>query len=133
MEERIARELTVAKYSTWYCIITTYSNRVEIVRFGPKKTITALKRVHLVKMSMYIYSAKNFLPYPMWDITNTLPSKYNVLVVSYEIVGSNRQTPLIGPNKPPHGDPRSILIPFIMARIEYERKFLALYICKGSS
>ena len=29
----------------------------------------ALKRVYLIKMSLYIYSAKNFLP--MWDITNT--------------------------------------------------------------
>ena len=31
----------------------------------------ALKHVYLVKMNLYIYSTRNLLPYPMWDITNT--------------------------------------------------------------
>lgn len=29
-----------------------------------------LKRVYRIKKSLYIYDSKNFLPYPMWDITN---------------------------------------------------------------
>ena len=31
--------------------------------------LTSLKRVYLVKRSLYIYSTRNILPYPMWDIT----------------------------------------------------------------
>ena len=44
---------------------------VDIVLFGPKVALTALKHVYLVKRSLYIYSVRNFLPYLMWDITNT--------------------------------------------------------------
>ena len=40
-------------------------NHVDIVRFGPKGALTALKRVYLVKRSLYIYSARSLLPYPM--------------------------------------------------------------------
>ena len=81
--------------------IIFFPNRIDIVRFGPKGVLTALKRVYLVKRSLYIYSARNFLSYPMWDITNTLPCRHNVLVVSHGIARSNRQTPLTGSNKPP--------------------------------
>ena len=38
---------------------------VDIVRFEPKWALTALKRVYLIKRSLYIYSTRNFLPYPM--------------------------------------------------------------------
>ena len=41
------------------------ANYVDIIRFGLKGALTALKRVYLVKKSLYIYSARNFLPYPM--------------------------------------------------------------------
>ena len=44
-------------------------NHVDIVRFRPKGALTALKRVYLVKRSLSIYSVRNILPYPMWDIT----------------------------------------------------------------
>ena len=43
------------------------------VWFGPKGALTALKRVYFVKRSLYIYSVRNILSYPMWDITNTPP------------------------------------------------------------
>ena len=46
-------------------------NRVDIVRFGSKEALTALKHVYLVKRRLYIYRVRNFLSYPMWDITNT--------------------------------------------------------------
>ena len=48
-------------------------NHVDIVRFGPKGALTALKHVYLVKRSLYIYSDRNILPYPMWDITMLAP------------------------------------------------------------
>ena len=32
---------------------------------------TTLKRVYEVERSPYLYSARKFLPYPMWDVTNT--------------------------------------------------------------
>ena len=44
----------------------------------------------MVKKSPYLYNTRNFLPYLMWDITVT---PY-VLIVPYEIVEPNRQTPL---------------------------------------
>ena len=75
-----------------------------------------LKRVYLVKMSFYIYSTRNILSYPMWDITNSPPSspcRHNVLVVSHGIAGSNKQTPLTGLNKPLHQGRGSALIPFV--------------------
>ena len=49
---------------------TPTPNHVDIVRFWPKGALTALKRVYLIKRNLYIYCAKNFLPYPMWDITD---------------------------------------------------------------
>ena len=49
----------------------TAPNHVDIVRFGPNGALMALKHVHLVKRSLYIYSVRNFLPYLMWDVTNT--------------------------------------------------------------
>ena len=58
--------------------------------FGPKDALTVLKRAP--------------------------PCRYNVLVVSYEIVGPNKQTFLTGPNKPPHRGRRSALIPFVTIR-----------------
>ena len=55
---------------------------------------------------MHVYNTKNFLSYPMWDITITLLPLcgHNVLIVSYMIVG---------PNKPLYQDQGSILIPFV--------------------
>ena len=35
------------------------------------RVLTALKRVYRIKMSLYIYSVRNFLPYLVWDVTNT--------------------------------------------------------------
>ena len=60
-----------------------------------------------------ILENKVFLLYLMWDITNTSPCRHNVLVVSHWIAGSNRQIPIIGPNKPPHRGRGSALIPFV--------------------
>ena len=34
--------------------------------------LTALKRVYKVERSPYLYSARKFLPYPMWDVTHHL-------------------------------------------------------------
>ena len=39
------------------------------VCFEPKWAFTTLKLVNLIKRNLYIYSVKNFLPYPIWDIT----------------------------------------------------------------
>ena len=60
-------------------------NRVDIVRFGPKEVLTALKHVYLVKKSLYIYSARNFLPYPMWDITSNFSGWLCVTLIIYSI------------------------------------------------
>ena len=38
------------------------------VNSKPKGTLMVLKHVYMIKRSLYIYSVKNFLPYPMWDI-----------------------------------------------------------------
>ena len=35
--------------------------------------LTALKRVYKVERSPYLYSARKFLPYPMWDVTSNDP------------------------------------------------------------
>ena len=72
------------------------------------------KTRHLVKRSLYIYSAKNFLPYSMWDITNTLSCKHNVLVVSHGIAGPNKWTP----KQTPHRGRGSVLIPFVTTCIQ---------------
>ena len=70
-----------------------------------------LKHIYMVKRSSCIYSVKNFLPYPIQDITITLYlCRYNVLILFHEIMRSNRQTFLIGSNKPPHGGQESTLI-----------------------
>ena len=54
-------------------VVRPAPNRVDIVRFEPKGALMALKRVYLIKRSFYIYSINNFLPYPMWDMTNIPP------------------------------------------------------------
>ena len=46
-------------------------NRINIIRFNPKGALTTLKRVYRVKRSPYLYSVRNFPPYPIWDVTNT--------------------------------------------------------------
>ena len=115
--KRPKNEPKLTKYTHTHTV-TTAPNHIDIVRFGPKKTLTALKRVYLVKRSLYIYSVRNLLPYPMWDITNTPPCRHNVLVVSHGITGPNRQTPLTEPNKPPHRGRGSALIPFVTTRTQ---------------
>ena len=84
--------------SALIAFVTLAPNRVGIVRFGLKEALTALKRVYKVKKTPYLYSAKNFPPYPMWDFTTPppLPCRHNILVVSYGIVAPNKQTPLWG-------------------------------------
>ena len=51
----------------WYHLLRPAPNHVDIVRFGPKEALTALKRVYLVKRSLYIYSVGNILSYPMYE------------------------------------------------------------------
>ena len=58
--------------STLIPFVRPAPNRVDIVRFRPKGALTALKRIYRVKRSPYLYSAKNFPPHPMWDVTNFL-------------------------------------------------------------
>ena len=74
---------------------------------------------HDFKIQLY-RRAKNFLPYPMWDIIDTPhpQCRHNVLVVSHGIVGPNRQTPFKGANKPLHRDRGSILIHFVMTHTQ---------------
>ena len=38
---------------------------------APQRAFSTLKHVYLVERSLYLYSTKKFLPYPMWDVTNT--------------------------------------------------------------
>ena len=38
--------------------------------------LTALKRVYKVERSSYLYSARKFLPYPMWDVTKNASPLY---------------------------------------------------------
>ena len=92
--------------------VTTHTNHVDIVRFGPKGALTTLKCVYRVTRSPYLFSTRNFPPYLMGDVTNTPPCRHNVLVMSHRIAEPNRQTPLMGLNKPPHWGRGSTLIPF---------------------
>ncbi|RVW42196.1 Cytochrome P450 85A [Vitis vinifera] len=39
--------------------------------YPPSMRNIVTTRIYLVKRRLYIYRASNFLPYPMWDITNT--------------------------------------------------------------
>ena len=67
--------------------------------------ITALKHVYKVERSPYLYSARKFLPYPMWDVTNTPPMQtQRPRCVPWDY-GAKR-------NKPPHQGRGSALIPF---------------------
>ena len=106
--------MLLSRQLAWLCPhVTTHSQPCRYCPLWTQRALTALKRVYLVKRSLYIYSAKNILPYPMWDITNTPPCRHNVLVVSHGIVGLNKQTPLTEPNKPPHRGWGLALIPFV--------------------
>ena len=58
-----------------------------------KRVFMVLKRIYIIKRSLYLYNIKNFILYPTWNITNTPSYKYNGLIVSHGIVGSKRQTP----------------------------------------
>ena len=51
--------------STMIPFVTKRIQHVDIVRFGPKGTFTALKRVYMVKNNLYLYNTRNFLPYLM--------------------------------------------------------------------
>ena len=93
--------------------VMTHSQPYRYCPLWTQRALTTLKVVYLVRRSLYIYSVRNFSPYPMWDVTNTPPCKHNVLVVSHGIAGPNRQTPLTGPNKPPHRGRGLTLIPFV--------------------
>ena len=79
--------------------VTTWPNHIDIVRFEPQGALTALKRVYLVEKSLYLFSARKFLPYSIWDVTNTSSCRHNVLIVSYEIARPNKLTPPTGPNE----------------------------------
>lgn len=46
--------------------------------------------VYMVKRGSYIYSAKNFSPYPMWDMTIILSCRHNIFVVSHGIAEPNK-------------------------------------------
>ena len=60
-------------YTIWFCAFMKrlVPKHVDIVCFRPKGTLTTLKRIYKVTRSPYLYSAMNFLPYLMWDVTNT--------------------------------------------------------------
>ena len=79
----------------------------------------ALKRVYRVKMSLYIYSIRNFLPYPMWDVINTPHADITSSLCLTGLWGqTNKQTPPMGPNKLSHWGWKSALIRFIMTRTQ---------------
>ena len=89
---RWAKQVSVVWWSGYDRIVTTRTQPCRYCPLWAQGALTALKRVYLVRRSLYIYSARNLLPYPMWDITNTLSCKHNVLVVSHGITGPNRQS-----------------------------------------
>ena len=82
--------------------VTTRPNHVDIYcPLQVQGSLTALKRVYKVERSPYLYNARKFLPYPMWDVRNTPPPppppcRHNVLVVSHGIAGPNETDPHIG-------------------------------------
>ena len=80
--------------------VTTCTQPCRYCSLWTQRAFTALKRVYLVKRSLYMYNAKNILPYPMWDITNTPPWRHNVLVVSYGMRGQTKKHPLRGQTNP---------------------------------
>ena len=53
----------VMKVNTYYLIVTTAPNHLDIVCFGPKGVLKTLKRVYKVMRSLYLYSVRNFPPY----------------------------------------------------------------------
>ena len=56
------------RWSDLIPFVMTSSNHVYIVCSIPKGVFTVLKHVYRVKKSPYLYSARNFPSYPMWDI-----------------------------------------------------------------
>ena len=108
-----AEDLLASRKGSSSEIISPYEKMAAVTCFSPTKTcndptqpcryyplraqgaLTALKRVYKVERSPYLYSARKFLPYPMWDVTNTPPCRHNVLVVSHGIAGPNGTNPHI--------------------------------------
>ena len=82
----------------------------------PKGALTTLKNIYKVKRNSYIYSSSNFLLYPMWHISNILPCRHNIVVVSHGMVGLNRQTTHNVPDKPLYWGQGLVLMSFVMTR-----------------
>ena len=59
--------------STLIPFVMIRPNHVDVVRFKPKGNLKALKYVYSVGKSLDLYSVWTFLPYTMWNVTNTPP------------------------------------------------------------
>ena len=64
-----------------------YFNCVDIVRFGPKMTLTTLKYIYRVTRNPYLYSVKNFFLYSMWNVTS--PFYFYIWVTKFCVLVSN--------------------------------------------
>ena len=49
--------------------VTTHTQSCRYCPLWTQKALTALKCVYMIKRSSYLYTAKNFPPYPMWNVT----------------------------------------------------------------
>ena len=62
--------------------VTTHTQPCRYCPLWAQEGPHGLKRVYLVKRSLYIYSTRNILPYPMWDITGkALNATYSSLPI----------------------------------------------------
>ena len=95
--------------------------RSQLCRYCPfwtQRILTALRRVYRLR-GIHTYIASRIFPPIQCGMSQTPtpppPCRHNVLVVSHEIMGPNRQTPLWGQTNP---TPRSgsTLIPFVTTR-----------------
>ena len=78
-----------------------YNDRAQLCRYcslRPQRALMAVKRANKVEMSSYLYSAKKFLPYPMWDVTNTPMQTMGLQsqMDKHSLQGQTKQTPTSG-------------------------------------
>ena len=53
-------------------IVTTHTQLYRYYSLYVQRVLTILKHAYRIKRNIYIYSVRNFPPYPIWDVTNII-------------------------------------------------------------
>ena len=86
--------------SLYTSCVTTRTQPCRYCSLWAQVALTALKRVYLVKRNLYIYSARNILPYSMWDITNTPHTDTTSSLCPMRLRGQTNKHPLRSQTNP---------------------------------